>query len=130
MSKVPGTVGFDQPEHGKGKTSTAKNPGKLGFKQPKVAAGKTSTKKNPSKVGFSQPKHGTTANSKKKNKGTVGFDQPNRAGKTAKVPKFEGKSVGSGTKIKSAKAVAPKAKGGKMKSLDDVVAYRKKKHGV
>ncbi len=129
MSKVPGKAGFAQPSHGEGGTSTAKNKSKVGFTQPKVAAGKTSTKKSPGKVGFTQPNKGQGGTSTKKNPAKAGFDQPNRAGKTAAVPKFEGRSVGKGTGIKKAGKVAPAAGGKKMKSVADLENFRKKKYG-
>lgn len=125
MSKVPGKVGFDQPSHGEGKTTTAKNKTKVGFTQPNHGTGKTSSKKNPSKVGFSQPSHGKGGTSTKKNPSKVGFDQPNRAGKTVSMPKYAGANVGKGAKVKKAGAVAPK-----FTSTDALVAYRKKKYGI
>lgn len=130
MGKVPANVSFKQPAHGHGKTTSAKNKSKVGFKQSPAlgAAGKTSSKKNPSKVSFVQPSKGSGGKSSKKNAGKAGFEQPNRAGKTASTLKFEGKNIGKGAKIKKAGNVAPPA--GKFKSIDQVVAYRKKKYGV
>lgn len=130
MSKVPANVPFKQPAHGQGKTTSAKNKSKVPFQQnpARGAAGKTSAKKNKGTVGFVQPSKGSGGKSSKKNPGQVGFDQPNPAGKTAKVIKFEGKNVGKGAKVKKAGNVAPPA--GKFKSIDQVVAYRKKKYGI
>lgn len=130
MGKVPATVPFKQPMHGQGKTTSAKNKSKVGFKQnPAIkGAGKTSSKKNKSEVSFVQPSKGSGGKSSKKNPSKVGFEQPNRAGKTASTLSFEGKNVGKGAKVKPAGKVAPPA--GKFKSIDQVVAYRKKKYGV
>lgn len=63
----------------------------------------------------------------KKNPGQVGFAQPNPAGKTTSMPKAQAKNVGSGAKTKKAGNVAPPAP---IKSVNDVVAFRKGKYGV
>lgn len=128
MSKVPGTVGFTQPTHGSGKTTTAKNKSKVGFVQPNQGKGKTSAAKNKTNVPFSQPNHGSTKASTKKNPGTVGFVQPNPAKKSTSMPKYEGKNIGKGANFKPAGKVAPST--GKFKSTDDLVSYRKKKYGI
>lgn len=127
-SKNPGKVGFTQPQHGQGKTSSVKNKSKVGFSQPSHGKGKTSAKKSPGKVGFSQPNHGIGGTTTRKNASKVGFDQPNRAGKSVSMPKADAKNVGKGAKIKAAKNVGPFA--GKKPSVDGILAFRKKKYGV
>lgn len=129
MSKNPSNVSFTQPSHGTGKTSSAKNKSKVGFVQPNKGTGKNKSgmMNVPGKVPFSQPNHGVTKSSTKKNPGKVGFDQPNPAKKTTAMPKYEGKNVGKGAKIRPAKDVAPKAG---FKSTEDLVKFRRKKYGV
>lgn len=124
---VKGKVDFEQPAHGKGKTSTSKNASKVGFKQNPAlrGAGKTSSKKNAGKVGFTQKTAPMTPNSKGKNPGKAGFDQPNRAGKTAAMPAATGGSVGKGDKVKKAGKVAPK-----FTSMDQIKDYAKKKYKI
>lgn len=130
MAKVPGKVGFDQPAHGTGATTSTKNKGNLGFKQPAKGTGGTSSAKNKGKVGFTQPDKGQGGTSSKKNAGNASFTQPNRAGKTASLPKSTnpGKVTAKAGKVKMPVNVAPKT--GKMGSVDDLLKYRKKKFGV
>lgn len=126
MSKNPGKVGFMQPAHMKTGHSTGKNPSKLGFTQPGHGKGGTSSKKSPGKLGYTQPNHGKTGSSTAKNPAKVGFVQKVH-GTPVKMPAASGAGpVGA----KMGKAKAPPAVGPKMKSLDDVMAYRKKTYGV
>lgn len=126
---VKGKVDFEQPSHGVGGTSSAKNKSKVGFKQNpaigKAGKNKTGMMNVKGKVDFTQKTAPMTKNSSAKNAGKVGFDQPNRAGKTVAMPKATGGSVGKGDKIKKAKNVGPK-----FKSMDDVKDYAKKKYKI
>ena len=125
---VKGKVDFKQPEHGQGGTSSAKNKSKVGFQQPSHGKGKNKSgmMNVKGKVGFDQPSHGKGGTSSKKNPGKVGFQQPNPAKKSVgtgvSVKGYTGAKMG---KAKGAPKVAPK-----MKSMDDVLAYRKKTYGV
>lgn len=131
MSKVAGTAPFKQPAHGQGKTSSAKNKGMASFQQnpARGKAGKTSSKKNPTNVSFQNDRDPAGKTSSKKNPGQASFVQPNPAKKNATTPKWDAKNVGKGAKTKKAGKVAPPA-GGKFKSVDQVVAYRKSKYGI
>ncbi len=125
MAKVPGKVGFTQKTTPKTAPSTKKNAGKVGFDQPTQKAGKTSSKKNPGKVGFTQKTAAKTAPSTKKNPGKVGFDQKS-TGSTKTGVSYSAKPVAPPAgKTKKAAKVAPK-----MKSLDDVKKFAKKKYGI
>lgn len=134
MAKVPGKLGFSQPEHGTTGATTAKNKGKLGFEQPNKGTGKTSTKKSPGKLGFTQKTAPITKNSTAKNKGSAPFAQPKKGGSAA-MPKETASAKTANAPMKkvsgSGKPVAPKTKSLKsFKSTDDLIAFRKKKFGV
>lgn len=133
MSKNPGTVKFDQPNHGTTGTSTGKNPGKVPFEQPNKGTGKTSSKKTPTKLPFTQKTAAVTKSTTGKNPGKADFVQPSKGG-SAPMPKTSTVASTANakmTKQKAGKPVAPKTAAlKKFKSTDDLVAYRKKKYGV
>jgi hypothetical protein len=77
-------------------------------------------------MGFTQKTASNTGNSMKKNPGKVGFEQPNPAKKNVSMPGYGAKKVAP----PAGKAKGQPNVGPKIKSTDDIVAYRKKKYGV
>lgn len=132
MSKNPSKVGFEQPNHGTTGSTTSKNKAKVGFEQPQAKAGKTTAAKNPGKLGFTQKSAPAKGSSTKKNAAKVGFEQPSHGGSAAMPRAADKQGVVQKKAAKTGKApgsVGPSA-GVTMKSVDDLMAYRKKKFGV
>lgn len=129
MKKVPGKLDFSQPSHGVTGSSSAKNPSKVSYAQPKREAGAVSAKKNPTNVPFTQKTAPFTPKSSAKNAASAPFAQPKKGG-SAPMPKETAVAETANPAAKKAKGqpnVAPKAK---MKSISDVLNYRKKRYGM
>lgn len=132
MSKNPGTVGFDMPNHGTTGNSASKNKSEVGFEQnpARGKAGKTSSKKNASEVSFDQKTAKNTGNSTGKNPGQASFQQnPSNPGGPG-APREQDK--GGVVQKKATKGSVGEAKpvGPKITSIDQLVKMRKKKFGV
>ena len=131
MSKTPGKVGFDQPNHGSKGTSAKKNKSEVGFAQrPAKAAGGTSSKKNPGSVPFTQKSAAFKGNKSKKTAGEAGFDQPNHGG-SAPMPGVPDKTKVVQKKMTKEKRPQPNVgPSPKFTSISSLMSYRKKKYNV
>ena len=128
MSKNPGKLGFTQKETPTTSNSSAKVKGKASFEQPSAGTGKTTSKKNPGKLGFTQKTAAKTGTSTAKNPSKASFAQPAKGG-SAPMPK-EGKDGAKAANVPAGKQKGTPKVGPKVKSIDDIKSYAKKKYGV